>query len=162
MNTTRFSWRNLLLISFATVALSASATVFTTNTDIGPLNTTYDGQDIVISNCTVTVDGPHMFASLTVETNGILTHSFSTNGQLAVVVNDTNEIFAVGLDLTVTGAVLVANGGEIDADGIGYGAGFGPGAGSSSIGTFFDGSGGGYGGYGGLSNSAPGGCYGSL
>ncbi len=236
MKTTWFCRFALILIVMAGLAERAGATVFTTNTDIGLLNTNYDGQDIVISNCTVTVDGPHTFSSLTVATNGILTHSFSQSGELYVPVEVTNLslvlnginpvrfgsnafsvlvtdptqsiiysngvdylVFtetnsftyierttnstipdggtvlvndsyyagiasSVGLDLTVTGMVWVVNGGEIEADGTGYGGGAGPGAGASSTQGFFDGSGGGDGGSGGMSSSnALGGiCYDSL
>ncbi len=233
----------LVFFLFSTASLGASTTTFISNTEISPTNTNYDGEDIVISNCTVTVDGPHTFASLLVATNGILTHSFSTNGQLSLafnvtnapyVLNETNpttlantNIFSpllvtdpgqtiiytngvdfletnvvvletnfsidyiqierttnsaipdggtvlvsysyyddvpVGLDLTVTGAVWVAGGGAINADGIGYGAGFGPGAGTNSSGSNFDGSGGGDGGNGGMSagNAMGGAGYDSL
>src|SRR4029077_19570503 len=67
------------------------AVIFSGNTSISPLNTNYDGQDIVISNCTVTVDGAHGFTSLMVTSNGVLTHSFSPSGMLITLVNVTNE-----------------------------------------------------------------------
>jgi hypothetical protein len=44
-------------------------------------NTTYDGQDIVVSGCTLTVDGPHAFASLLVTNSGAVTHSTAPNGE---------------------------------------------------------------------------------
>jgi len=216
----------------------SAAVFFTTNTDINPLNTSYDGQDIVISNCAVTVDGPHTFSSVTVATNGTLMHTFCPNGELSIatynvtneqlvftstnlVLFSTNVLYAIspllvtdptqtivytnnsdyvvttvsnttyiqwttnstipfggtvlvsyswtyevpaGLNLTVTGAVSVALGGSINANGIGYGPAMGPGAGSSSAATFFDGSGGGDGGMGGnsASNAVGGVCYDSL
>ena len=236
--TAQFCRLSLILIVLITIALQASAEVFTENTVIGPLDTNYDGQDIVILDCTVTVDGPHTFSSLVLAANGVLTHSVSTNGQFSVAINVTNasymlssntpdeltnsDVFSpllvtdptqtiiytngvdyleinqtngfniyteierttnssipdggtvllsygyygfvpVGLDLTVTGVVWITSGCEINAGGIssGTGLGFGPGAGSSSINTFFDGSGGGYGGSGGmsLSNALGGVCY---
>ena len=51
------------------------ATVFTTNATINAGNATYDGQDIVVSNCTLTVNGPHFFASLLLTNSAVLTHS---------------------------------------------------------------------------------------
>src|ERR1019366_2320352 len=65
---------------FALAATTVSAVVFTNNTAISPLDLTYDGADITVNNCTVTVDGPHAFASLQVLTGGVVTHSFSANG----------------------------------------------------------------------------------
>jgi len=219
-----------------------SAVVFTTSTTIGPLDTNYDGADVVISNCIVTVDGAHTFASLRVAPGGVLTHSFWPNGTIVglnivnnephilngtnpttllntnvvglVVVTDTSQtvtysngvdyvqtnlpdgttqiertdasaipdgatvlvsynwdyVTPAGLNLTVTGDVAVASGGSINANVIGYGGApgqyleIGPGSGSSSGGTYFDGSGGGHGGNGGMSssNAVGGACYDSL
>ena len=227
---------------FAAFAPRTPAVVFTTSTAIGPLDTNYDGADVVISNCTVTVDGAHTFASLRVAPGGTLTHLFWPNGLSTgleftynepqvltgtnpvtllhtnaygpVTVKDASQtitysngvdyvetdlpngtiqiartetssipdgatvlvsygwdyVTPAGLNLTVTGDVAVASGGSINANGIGYGGapsqylGIGPGSGSSSGGTFFDGSGGGHGGNGGMSSSnAVGGvCYDSL
>ena len=87
--TSLFFWLTLFLIS--PVAPVFSATVFTADTYISPVNTNYDGEDIAISNCTVTIDGPHNFNSLLVSTNGTLTHSPGTNGQVAFTVSVTNE-----------------------------------------------------------------------
>ncbi len=227
---------------FAAFAPKTPAVVFTTSTTIGPLDTNYDGADVVISNCTVTVDGAHTFASLRVAPGGTLTHLFSPNGLSTglefaynepqvltgtnpvtllhtnaygpVTVKDAGQtitysngvdyvetdlpngtvqiartetssipdgatvlvsygwdyVTPAGLNLTVTGDVVVASGGSINANGIGYGGapsqylGIGPGSGSSSGGTFFDGSGGGHGGNGGMSssNAVGGACYDSL
>src|ERR1039458_8906162 len=46
------------------VAVRVSAAVITNNTALNPINTSYDGADLVISNCTVTMDGTHSFNSL--------------------------------------------------------------------------------------------------
>jgi len=62
---------------------------------------------------------------------------------------------ATGVNLVVTGDVLVNSNAAVDVNGLGFGAGFGPGAGGTLGGT---GGGGGHGGYGGLSaTNAPGG-----
>ena len=227
---------------FAAFTPRTTAVVFTSSTVIGSLDTNYDGANVVISNCTVTVDGAHTFASLRVAPGGTLTHLFWANGLSTglefaynepqvltstnpmtllhtnaygpVTVKDAsqtitysngvdymetdlpngtvqiartetssipdgatvlvsyswNYITPAGLNLTVTGDVVVASGGSINANGIGYGGapsrylGIGPGSGSSSGGTFFDGSGGGHGGNGGMSssNAVGGACYDSL
>src|SRR5256885_16627714 len=79
--------------------------VFTTDTIIGPLNTNYDGFDIVISNCVVTVDGPHSFATLRIAGTGVLTHSSSANGLVSILISVTNETQV----LNGTNAVFLAN-----------------------------------------------------
>src|SRR5215469_15573778 len=89
--------KNLTSIFLLALSLSlflpihARAIVFSGSTNISPTNTSYDGQDIVISNCTVTVDGAHGFASLVVTSNGVLAHSFTPAGLLFILVNVTNE-----------------------------------------------------------------------
>jgi hypothetical protein len=98
---------------------------------------TYDGLNIVISNCTLTVDGLHSFASLQVLDGGNLTHSFLTTA-------------GSGLNLTITGDVTVTPGGTINVNGRGYDGGNSPGAGRSA-GSPLSGSGAGHGGYGGQS-----------
>jgi hypothetical protein len=87
--------RLFALIAMATLALRAPAMVFTENTEIGPGDTTYDGQDIVILDCTVSIDGPHTFSSLVLAANGVLTHSASTNGQLSAAFNVTNAPYVL-------------------------------------------------------------------
>lgn len=56
------------------------AITFTGNTFIGPYDSTFDGLDVIVSNCTLTVDGPHSFASVQVLAGGNITHTFVTNG----------------------------------------------------------------------------------
>ena len=61
------------------------AVTFTNDTAISYNNSNYDGADIVVTNCTVTVDGVHSFASLQVLNGGNLTHSFALNGLIQTV-----------------------------------------------------------------------------
>ena len=63
-----------IIAAIALPTTAAFATVFTSNTTIAIGNATYDGQPIVVSNCTLTVNGPHSFASLQVISNSIVTH----------------------------------------------------------------------------------------
>ena len=129
------------------------AATFTNDTLIGFSEKTYDGQDIMVGPCMLTVDGPHAFASLLIQAGGILTHSSPTNG------------FLVGLNLVVSNSVRVALGGAISGDGRGDPGGAGPGAGGrfESV-TNTSGGGGGYGGFGGggLGGAAGGVVYGSF
>ena len=72
-----------------------SAAVFTTNTLITEADFSYEGQDFLVSNTTVTINGPHSFNSLLPTSNAVLTHSPCTT-------TNTHK-----LDLTVANAVVV-------------------------------------------------------
>ncbi|MGD0411650.1 MAG: hypothetical protein ABSC18_08075 [Verrucomicrobiota bacterium] len=142
------------LLALAPALLGAAT--FTTNTTINSGDTTYDGQDIVVSGCTLTVNGPHSFNSLQVISAGILTHTAAASGQ------PNNQV-----NLTIAHDVLVDATSRIDVTGKGYHPGFsGPGAGAGLVGTTWNdwAGGGGYGGWGatssvGLAGGAP---YGSI
>ena len=132
---------NLQRILLTALALTlplagARGATFTTNATIVAGDFTYDGQPIVVSNCTLTVNGPHSFASLLLISGAVLTHSPAPNGEA------TNR-----LDLSIAGGVTVDASSSINADGLGYGANLGPGAGSQS--SWGGAGGGGHGGYGG-------------
>ena len=75
----------------ALACLPALATTFTNNAAIGVGDTNYDGTDIVVTNCTLTVDGPHAFSSLRVAAGGVLTHSFYPSGVISNLLFITNE-----------------------------------------------------------------------
>jgi hypothetical protein len=81
-----------LLPAFLLPCLSAGAITFTNDTAISFRNTNYDGADIVVTNCTLTVDGPHAFASVQVLNGGSLTHSFVPSGSLENRQSITNEL----------------------------------------------------------------------
>jgi hypothetical protein len=88
-----FSRRSRALVAgvAALICMPAFATTFTNNATIGVGDTNYDGADIVVTNCTLTVDGPHTFSSLLVAAGGVLTHSFAPNGTVSNLFNVTNE-----------------------------------------------------------------------
>lgn len=92
-----------VVLFFFLNALSAHAAtaVFTNNTAIGAVDTNYDGMDIVVTNCVLTIDGAHEFSSLLVGGGGTLTHSFSANGTVTNILDVTNE------DHTLTGTNAV-------------------------------------------------------
>jgi hypothetical protein len=145
-----------IIAALALSTTAALATIFTTNTTIAVGNTTYDGQPIIVSNCTLTVNGPHQFNSLLVTSNGVVTATADPTG--------TNSN---GLALTILTDATVAPGGAIQADGQGGGAQQGPGAGGTLSCNWGAGGGGGHGGLGGAGNdgcgSVPGGAaYGSV
>src|SRR2546423_585189 len=69
-----------ILFSLAFLISSAPAATFTSNTYLGPGDYAFDFQDIEVTNCTLTIDGPHTFSSLHIENGGVVTHSFASNG----------------------------------------------------------------------------------
>ena len=71
--------------------LPAPAVTFTNDTAISFNNTNYDGADIVATNCTLTIDGLHAFASLQVLNGGNLTHTWAPGGSLSNWTTVTNE-----------------------------------------------------------------------
>src|ERR1039457_2120318 len=71
--------------------LSARAVTFTSDSAISFNNTNYDGADIVVPTCTLTVDAPHSFASLQVLNGGDLTHTVAPGGFLYNWLTVTNE-----------------------------------------------------------------------
>ncbi len=139
-------------------AFTAPAAFFTTNTTIGVGNTNYDGQDIVVYDCTLTVDGSHTFTDVLLVGGGILTHSFSSNGFLPNPANPGQPV-STGLNLVISNNLVIEAGSAVTADGKGFGGGFGSGAGGSLLSDFpygppfyyTSGGGGAYGGFGGSS-----------
>jgi len=97
-----------LIAALALSTTAALATTFATNATIAAGNTTYDGQPIIVSNCTLTVNGPHSFASLQVISNAVLTHSAAPNGEASNL-----------LSLTIAGNLGVDSSSEIDVSGLG-------------------------------------------
>lgn len=139
------------VVSLTLPLTGASAVAFTADTHIPDGDATYDGQDITVSNCTLTVDGPHGFASISVVSNGVITHSAAPNGEAD------NR-----LDLTIDGDVTVDATSRIDADGRGYGPTMGPGAAPAQDGRACGAGHGGLGGWSSTGAGTPGGAYGSI
>jgi hypothetical protein len=95
----------------ARATLIKADTIFTTSTTINEANTQYDGQDIAIVGATVAIDGPHNFRSILLVGGAVLTHTANTAAQVH------------GLDVRVTGGVVVDATSSIDVSGKGYAAG---------------------------------------
>jgi hypothetical protein len=137
----------------------ACAVFFASDTTIDVGNTNYDGEDIVIFDCTLTVNGQHSFSDVLIVSQGTLTHSPYTNG-------------LGGLNLVVSNNLVVEAGSAILVDARGFGGGLGAGAGTSITSDipygppfyYPSGGGGSYGGLGGWSSggAAGGASYGSL
>jgi hypothetical protein len=129
------------------LASSARAVTFTSNTLIDTGNSAYEGQDLVVSNCTLTVNGPHGFNSLRVTGSGVVTHSAATTIQ------------AYALDLTIAGSLVIDATARIDVSGRGYLA--GRTAGNSTDGGATGTAGGSYGGLGFSYNGSANAVYGA-
>ena len=85
--------------------------VIVTNTLIVAGNPIYDGRNLVVSNCTLTANGPHSFNSVRVIAGGVLTHSPATSNQVSA------------LQLTIAGSLTIDATARIDVTGRGYSAG---------------------------------------
>ena len=118
------------VIALILVRLPAIATTFTNDTTINANDTNYDGADIVVTNCTVTVDGSHAFSSLLVAGGGALTHSSSPNGSISNILfvanesqmlNGTNPVTLLNSNI-LTDTVLVTDSGStiIYTNGVDY------------------------------------------
>jgi hypothetical protein len=130
-----------------TVTISTSTLI-----DVG--NTAYEGKDIIVTGCTLTVNGAHAFNSLQVTDTALVTHSPAAVGQTNNRVN-----------LTIAQDVLIDGTSRIDVSFKGYNPDY-PGPGGGVTGTVGGdwGSGGGYGGFGADSTAGAkgGSVYGSL
>ena len=141
--------KSLLLAALAlTLSLTGTkAITFTNDTAIGAGNTAYDGQEVAVSGCTLTVDGVHSFATLVLAGGAVLTHSPAPAGE-------TNN----RLDLAIAGEMTIEATSRVDVNAKGYGSRAGPGAGNGAANA----SGGGHGGPGGNAFGAGGMSYGDL
>lgn len=92
-------WLRGAALASTLLAASASAVTFHTDTTIAPGDAAYDGQAVEVDGCTLTIDGPHTFASLALSNNAVVTHSPWSADQPA------NR-----LDLMVTTTVTLAAG----------------------------------------------------
>ncbi|MGO8701708.1 MAG: hypothetical protein ACLQVY_28830 [Limisphaerales bacterium] len=136
-----------VFLPLSTALAQTQSVTFTNDTLIEASDASHDGQNIVVSNCNLTVNGQHSFASLNLISNATLTHSPAPNGETD------NKI-----DIAINGDVLVDASSKVLADGLGYSATQGPGAGIRNSWA----AGGGYGGMGGTYNAAGGRGYGLL
>ena len=87
-----------ILSCWLSAAVPAMAISFATDTLIDAGSNGYDGIDIVVDGCVLTVNGSHTLASLSVVSAGIVTHSAT----------------AARFDLTITGDLTVDAVGSIE------------------------------------------------
>lgn len=122
----------VLAVVLFTVSPCALATEFLTNTTIASGDTTYDGQDIIVTGVTLTVNGSHSFNSLLLRNDAVLKHN---QGET--------------LTLDITTSVEIDSTSTIDVTALGNPP--------ASVGPY---SGGSYGGLGGAVVTAPNSTYG--
>lgn len=82
----------LILFLNCCVTLSAFADfdwIFTNSIIISEVNTNYDGQSILVSNTTVTIDGVHTFTNLYLANSAVITHTVGNTNGLQLAVSDT-------------------------------------------------------------------------
>ena len=163
---TAATWVVFLAVGYAGEAARADTKTFTTNATIDCSDVSWEGWDIIVRGCTVTINGTHFFNSLTVErdpNNPTTKAGKVTHDVFATCVYGSDMVY--GLDLTIETNVMVQGasgswlGSSIDLTGKGYIHGAGAGQGQDASG----GAGGaGYGGAGGngLGGNA-GGTYGT-
>lgn len=116
----------------AALPAGAQTVVFSANATIADTDLTYEGRDIVVQGCTLTVNGVHSFNSLTVQRSaanqpGILTHAPAfSNAQVAGF----HLIIAQTVLIEGASGALVAS--RIDTDGRGFASSVGPGLGPAA------------------------------
>jgi len=126
-----------IILSLIVVA-TGQAVVFTEATLISVDDYAYDGADVTVDSCMLTIDGAHGFSNFEVVNGGAVTHSPSA-----------------GLVLTISGDVVIEAGASINVDGKGYASGSGLGRGENGSNA----GGGGHGGKGGDGSAAGGAAY---
>jgi hypothetical protein len=126
----------------------SNTVVITSDTLMDCGSTNYEGKDVIVNGCTLTVNCSHSFNSLLVTNGGVVTHSAAPAGE-------TNN----RINLTIAQNMTIDSTSSVDVSAKGYGSRSGPGGGTNGFGS---GGGGGYGGTGGSGDGAGGGTYGSV
>ena len=92
MNFKKISFALLYLLSgFFLHSHSAFAIEFTTPVTISAIDQSYDGQDIIVTGTTLTIDGSHSFNSIVLQNSATLTHSTASTNRLEI----TTQSFAI-------------------------------------------------------------------
>ncbi|HWD17913.1 MAG TPA: hypothetical protein VHB20_01430, partial [Verrucomicrobiae bacterium] len=102
-----------ILGSCAWLALAAGARAefFFQDATINADDTNYDGGDVVVVGCTLTINGPHTFSDMLLTDGGWITHSPATNSQTVGGVRG-------GTLLTIQNSLVVDAGSGFRADGL--------------------------------------------
>ena len=82
------SWVLIGLCFFIMFSSSAYSITFTSNTVIAWDNNLYEGQDIIINGCTITINGEHAFNSLVIINGGALKHSAASKVELGLAMGE--------------------------------------------------------------------------
>jgi hypothetical protein len=95
MNTLGTSRLGAIALLFCAQITSAVAVTFVHDSFISFADSSYDGQDIVVTNCTLTVDGQHTFNSVQLLNGAVLTHSPFPYGPQQFTVSVSDEAHAL-------------------------------------------------------------------
>src|SRR5215813_8336552 len=123
----RFARWIALLSTIAASTLTTLAATITSDTTIGFNDIGYEGADIIVTNCTLTVEGGHTFASLqllngakltqTSTDNGLRFNSITVSNEAHVLIatngvplGHTNVLLATVLVTDPSGAIAYTNG----------------------------------------------------
>ena len=98
----------------------ADTVIFETDTTIDDGDDTYEGYDVIVCGCTLTINGAHSFNSLTVDRvgdeYGVVTHAPGfTNGEVS------GFHLTIATDVHIRGAQYSHLWSRIDVSGQGYG-----------------------------------------
>src|SRR5690554_45458 len=105
-----------LVCCLFSMPLHAAIVTFSESTLISTTDLSYDNNEIVIDNSTVTIDGEHSFLSLKIINGGVLTHSLGQSINITVVngieVDATSRIDASGKGLVGDSTTGIYTGGS--------------------------------------------------
>jgi RHS repeat-associated protein len=85
--------------------------VFTSSATIAATNAAYDGQNIIVSNCSVVIDGQHSFANVQAISNAVLSYAAATNVNVqGMTVDGSSALYLCGgLAFNVGGTLVATN-----------------------------------------------------
>ncbi len=90
-------WNNCATLILFSLTLQAPAITFNGDATLAPDDKRFDGEPLIVSNCVLTVDGPHAFASLQLLGGAVLTHTHVPDGFLPGELAITNEPYSLHL-----------------------------------------------------------------
>ena len=97
--------------AFAPLLHAQTTTVFTSSATIAATNAAYDGQNIIVSNCSVVIDGQHSFANVQAISNAVLSYAAATNVNVqGMTVDGSSALYLCGgLAFNVGGTLVATN-----------------------------------------------------
>jgi len=108
-------WLGTFLCAALAPLCGGQTTVFSSNTTIAASNTAFDGNNIVVSDCVVAVNGSHSFANVQLVSNAILSYVEATHGSVQGMDVDGGSVLKLcgGLVFEVAGTLTATNNSSI-------------------------------------------------